>query len=136
MEARIIYRIGFVEKVGYDPTPLDFQSSASTKLASSPFNSSDEYFISIRTTVIKCITFIHRPSHGFTAYDKLFLGVDSNYQPPRYQRGTLTIELPKNMWSKWNSNPQPQECKSCAHPLELLPHKKNLEILSRGFLIF
>ncbi len=27
----------FVEKVGYDPTPLDFQSSASTKLASSPY---------------------------------------------------------------------------------------------------
>jgi len=26
-----------VEKVGYDPTPLDFQSSASTKLASSPY---------------------------------------------------------------------------------------------------
>ena len=26
-----------VEIVGYDPTPLDFQSSASTKLASSPY---------------------------------------------------------------------------------------------------
>ena len=126
MEARIIYQIGFVEKVGYDPTPLDFQSSASTKLASSPFNSSDEYFISIRTTVIKCITFIHRPSHGFTAYDKLFLGVDSNYQPPRYQRGTLTIELPKNVVDTLGIEPIHSDCKSGGLPLTSGPKQKTL----------
>ena len=36
---QLIYAPIFVEQVGYAPTPLDFQSSASTKLASIPYYS-------------------------------------------------------------------------------------------------
>jgi hypothetical protein len=54
-----------VEKVGYDPTPLDFQSSASTKLASSPYV-------------------------GRMGFEPIF---STNYLTPVYQTGWISANL-------------------------------------------
>jgi hypothetical protein len=64
---QLSYEIIMVGMSGFEPLPLDFQSSASTKLASSPLTYQMDILSLSARTVIKCITFIHRPSHGFTA---------------------------------------------------------------------
>ena len=50
--------------------PTHYECGALTNWATGPNNLPYECFIPIRATAIKCVTFIHRPSHGFTAWGK------------------------------------------------------------------